>query len=481
MPAHTRSESASKTLNLDISRDTNLIQDVPHSPITSTKRSKSDNGLLDPDSFRRLSTSTLDALSDDGRSLRTTSRASHIRRSHSPIPPLSWTATAQTFWARNRGLLLVSLSQLFGALMNVLTRSLELEGSGMDPFQILFARMGITMLCCIFYMWWASVPYFPFGQKGVRKLLVARGLSGFFGIFGMYYSLQYLPIADATVITFLAPGVAAAGCWILLGEPFTRKEMFATLASLMGVVLIARPTSFFDMGDAVVVVSQQEGAPANATGNHDLNLPNPTPGERLGAIGVALVGVLGAAGAYTTIRWIGKRAHPLISVNYFATWCTIVSFTVLTVSTFIPSSGRSFKLPNGLRQWAMLFGLGTCGFIMQFMLTAGLSHEKSNRANNMVYTQMLFALLFDRWFFGTVPTGWSLIGSALILGSAVYVAVQKAGAKQEEQQVRPVRDEEVGMLDDDGERRGSGESIRESEDGRRVEPNDDRELDRPLG
>ena len=83
---------------------------------------------------------------------------------------------------------------------------------------------------------------------------------------------------------------------------------------------------------------------------------------------------------------------------------------------------------------------------MQFMLTAGLSHEKGNRANNMVYTQMLFALLFDRFFFGTVPGGWSLVGSAMILGSAVYIAVQKANAVQEEP--KAINDEEVGMLRD---------------------------------
>jgi len=354
------------------------------------------------------------------------------------------------FWQRNRGLWLVSLAQFFGALMNVTTRLLELEGEGMDPFQILFARMGITLLCCCGYMWYTSVPYFPLGQKGVRSLLVARGLMGFFGIFGMYYSLQYLPIAEATVITFLAPAVASFACYLLLGEKFTRVEQIASLISLVGVVLIARPTSFFHLGSPETVPAAA-GA-TNSTGSHDFHLPTPTSAQRLSAIGVSLLGVLGAAGAYTTIRWIGKRAHPLISVNYFATWCTLVSTLVLSISTFSPatsalhSESLHFKLPEGLRQWAMLLALGTCGFIMQFMLTAGLSHEKSNRANNMVYTQMLFALLFDRWVWGTVPGGWSLFGSAMILGSAVYVAVQKAGATSTE--VVVMRDEEIGMLGD---------------------------------
>ena len=36
------------------------------------------------------------------------------------------------------------MSQFFGALMNVATRLLELDGEGMHPFQVLFVRMGMT-------------------------------------------------------------------------------------------------------------------------------------------------------------------------------------------------------------------------------------------------------------------------------------------------------------------------------------------------
>jgi hypothetical protein len=62
---------------------------------------------------------------------------------HNGSPPLAprrgvkgW---LQSFWARNKGLLLVLLSQFFGTLMNVTTRLLEVEGNngkGMHPFQV---------------------------------------------------------------------------------------------------------------------------------------------------------------------------------------------------------------------------------------------------------------------------------------------------------------------------------------------------------
>lgn len=241
-------------------------------------------------------------------------------------------------------------------------------------------------------------------------------------------SLQYLPMADATVITFLAPSVAGYACYMMIGEPFTRQEQIASYIALLGVVMIARPTSFFDFSSPTVSVDRTSGNSTAAIATMDPTdsdfSSGPTNAQRLSAVGVSLLGVLGSAGAFTTIRWIGKRAHPLISVNYFAVWCTIVSTTALTVGPAL-SVNLHFALPNGIKQWAMLLFLGGCGFVMQFMMTAGMAHEKSNRATNMVYTNMLFALLLDRVVFGTSPGVWSLAGCGCILGSAVWVAVNK--------------------------------------------------------
>jgi hypothetical protein len=137
-----------------------------------------DNSLLDPEAFRRLSISTISSM---GRP-----------RSTSPYPyptrPIAttWKEGFTHFWRQNEGLFLVTFSQLFGASMNVAARLLELEGEGMEPLQLLFVRQGLTAILCMAWMWWARVPNSPLGAKGVRKLLVARSCSGFFGIYGMY-------------------------------------------------------------------------------------------------------------------------------------------------------------------------------------------------------------------------------------------------------------------------------------------------------
>ncbi|KAH6639462.1 hypothetical protein C7974DRAFT_388561 [Boeremia exigua] len=390
--------------------------------------------------------------------------------STSPAPPPR-TAKGRMWaiWYKNKGLFLVLISQFFGTMMNITTRLLEMEGNngkGYHPFHILFARMGITVLCASTYMWYKKTEYFPFGMREVRPLLVARGLFGFFGVFGMYYSLLYLPLADATVITFLAPSLACWACSYLIDEPFTRMEQIAAYVSLFGVVLIARPVSLFaflshsDEAVPSLIGDPDVTASINSTADpHRLaaEFDAVTPAQRASAVGVALVGVLGAAGAYTTIRWIGKRAHPLISVNYFATWCTIVSIVMMVA---LPGVGVLF--PRSLKDWCYLTFLGICGFVMQFLLAAGLQYEKTSRATNMVYSQMLFALSFDKLIWGTTPGALSIVGSSLILGSAIYVAMHKEAPKKDrDNRGRGDQDEALGLMatDPDTDRNGEGQGI----------------------
>jgi drug/metabolite transporter (DMT)-like permease len=399
--------------------------------------SKRNSSQLDVDALRRLSASPL-----------RNGRFSPLPLGQAPDPkaPLPWRSRASKslgrFWTRNRSVLLVAVSQFFGALMNLTARLLELEGEGMHPFQVLFARQSLTMICCCIYMYTTKVPDFPLGRRDVRWLLVVRGLSGFFGIYGLWYSMMYLPLAEATVITFLAPSVAGYFCYVLLHEPFTRIEQVASFIALAGVVLIAHPASLFSSESPATM------APPENPGNRTSTLPGldhqATAAERLSAIGIALIGVLGAAGAFTTIRWIGQRAHPLISVNYFATWCTIVCTVVLTAAPLldIDQPALRFAAPGSARQWGLLIFLGVFGFIMQFMMTAGLGSEKSNRANAMIYTHMLFAAGFDRWVFGHQMGLVSLAGCGLIIGSALWAILSKKSPKSR------VESEDLGHLQD---------------------------------
>jgi drug/metabolite transporter (DMT)-like permease len=424
-----------------------------------------------------------------------------------PKPPASFrtrmNATLKRLYVLNYGALLVMAAQFFGALMNIATRLLETDGAhgpGMHPFQILFVRQSITSLTCtVWALYTRSIPDFPLGPKStsVRLLLLCRGVCGFMGVFGMYFSLLYLPLSEATVLTFLAPILTCYLCaWVLPGESaFSRQQQFAALVSLVGVVFIARPGSFF---------SSESGSGSNLDEGEDGESHHgPTAKQHLMAIAISLIGVLGATGAMTTIRSIGNRAHPFLSINYFSVFCTIMSLICLLVFKDV-----EFRLPGNWTEWGLLASLGACGFIMQWLLTRGLSYgsgitssngsEKAQkrsgeedveladvaggkntkkmtvnkyseskegaikgsgtRATSMVYTQMLFALAGDKLIFGVTPGMTSWIGSGLILAGAIWVASarDKEGRGKNTEATSSSRLTE-GALASTGRKGGSGE------------------------
>lgn len=109
----------------------------------------------------------------------------------------------------------------------------------------------------------------------------------------MYYSLQYLSLSDAVVLTFLTPTVTAIVGHFALKEGFTRGQTVAggkslakarlscrltslyLVCSLFGVVLIARPEFIF--GPHSIPGALPGGAIAPAERG--------TPAQRLGAVG----------------------------------------------------------------------------------------------------------------------------------------------------------------------------------------------------
>ena len=189
-------------------------------------------------------------------------------------------------------------------------------------------------------------------------------------------SLVYLPLAESTVITFLAPMLAAWLLSLFADARFSASQKLAAGISFVGVILITRPTSFIahltgspsddavrSPGDNSTVppISDADSAPAPSQGDV-------TPAQRFTAVGFALLGVGGAACAYVTITCIGPRAHPLISVTYFSAWCTLVSAVALVAVPGVP-----FRMPVGPREWLLTAFLGVFGFVMQFLVGFYLS------------------------------------------------------------------------------------------------------------
>lgn len=329
----------------------------------------SHHNLRPPGPPRRTSTSTATVF--DVLSVSSTAYVAFPNDNASPPTPSSAsTPETKSFLHRNLGLLLIATAQLFFSTMNLSAKLLSQSHPPIHPLEIIFVRMLITWLGSLAYLYYQNIPGTPFGPRGVRGLLVARGIFGFFVLFGIYYSLQYLALSDATVLQFLAPILTGFFGRMFLGEVFLRTELYAGIISFIGVVLIAHPQSLF-------------GGQITETGI--------TPLQRLSAVISSVIAAFAAAAAYITIRAIGPRAHPLISVSLFAFYSCIISAVALLIRH------SPFVLPRTFAAWMEWIVVGLSGFAGQFLLTSGLQIERAGRGVSMVYLQMFFAFAFEEY------------------------------------------------------------------------------------
>ncbi|KAF8127133.1 drug/metabolite transporter superfamily [Boletus edulis] len=305
-------------------------------------------------------------------------------------------AQVDYFLAENAGLLLVICSQFAFASAGLCVKLLETLEPPTPTLELMTLRMLISFCCCTVYMLANGISNPILGPKGVRGLLSARALVGFFGIFGMYYSLNYLSISDAVVITFLNPFAVALAGYLLLKETYTKQDAMAGVCSLIGVVLIARPTFLFG---------------GMTEGDDDSNV---TSFERLRAVGVALIGICGNTGTFITMRAIGTRAHPIHVLSFFSIFCIVVGPTAMTITH------EPVVFPMTWNWIVLLLILGFSSIIGQLLLTVGLHYETATRGSLGSFSELIFAAVLQFVVFGTVPPFLSVAGAAIIISAQVY-------------------------------------------------------------
>ncbi|HEU4561232.1 MAG TPA: DMT family transporter [Longimicrobium sp.] len=286
------------------------------------------------------------------------------------------------------------LTGFFFSLMSLLVKAV---GTRLPSQEVVFARAVVSMVVAYVLVRRARP-----GNWGHRKgLLFVRGMVGFLALSCFFYALIHLPLADATVIQYTSPVFTAWLGWLLLAEALTIGEAVLSGAGLLGVLLIARPTFLF---------------------GGEMRLD---PFATL----VGLAGAVLSAGAYVSVRKLGRTEHPSIIVFWF---------TVVTVPASLPGMLVTGAVWPTAMELLLLAGVGVAAVLGQVYLTYGLQLETAGRATAIGYVQIVFAATWGMIFFHERPDALSLLGAALVLVSVVALARRRRGGPE----VRAVRAEE---------------------------------------
>lgn len=263
------------------------------------------------------------------------------------------------------------MGTLFFSVMSVCAK---IAGQRLPTMELVLARVVVTLVMS----WWVirSLGIYPWGHD--KRLLLTRGFAGFMGLSCYFYAITHLPLADATVIQFCNPMLAALIAMFALHEPLRWIEVVATVCSMMGVVLVAQPTFLFAQGVALDPI----------------------------AVAIGFTGAVFSAIAYVVIRRLGASEHHMVVVFYFPLVTGPASLPILALEGAV--------LPQGV-EWLLLLGIGIAAQLGQIEITKGLRLETASRASSVTYLQIVLAYTWGILLFGEYPNALSLLGALLVV------------------------------------------------------------------
>ncbi|XP_069467447.1 solute carrier family 35 member G1 [Ambystoma mexicanum] len=236
------------------------------------------------------------------------------------------------------------------------------------------------------------------GPKDQRIFLLLRGFLGSSAMILLYYAIQSMPLADATVITFSSPVLTSIFACICLKERCSIWDLFFTFFTITGVVLIARPPFLFG--------AQLEGIEGGDYTNH------------LKGTLAAVASAIGSACALVVLRKMGKSVHFTLSIWYYAVIGLIESITALSIM-------GEWSLPYcGIDRWLLIF-IGMLGLGGQIFLVKALQIEKAGPVAVMRTMDVVFAFMFQFLFLNYSPTWWSVGGALCVVSSTAGIGIRK--------------------------------------------------------
>lgn len=251
-------------------------------------------------------------------------------------------------------------------------------GPALHPLQVsngrfVFAFAGLSLAAAVVR------PRFGRPRMGWH---VARTTAGWAGVTLMFASVAYIPLADATAITFLNPVFAMVLAIPLLGEQVGRIRWMAAATALLGALILLRPTPDSFQPAALLAL----GAAA--------------------IMGLELIFIKRLSGR--------ESAFQILLINN-ALGVVISTLAVLAV----------WQQPTPA-QWGLLAMLGLLMACAQTCLVNAMARAEASFVAPFSYLTLIFAAFYDVVFYAVIPDGVTVAGAMIIVAGALALALREA-------------------------------------------------------
>jgi drug/metabolite transporter (DMT)-like permease len=251
--------------------------------------------------------------------------------------------------------------------------------------QVMFSRSFFALLPLVIWLWWIGEWPQATRTRHFSKH-VHRGVVGLGGMFFGFTTLTYLPLPDATALSYASPLLTVVLAALLLRERVRVYRWSAVAIGFVGVLIMLTP--------------QLDGLSRIGRGG----------GE---AIGAACALTAAICGAFNTIQV--RRMTETERTG------TIVFYLCVLLSAFsLVSIFGGWRMPTA-SEAAILVMTGILGGIAQILLTQSFYYADASLIAPFDYTTMIFALAIGWWVFGDFPHHMVLYGAAIVALAGLFV------------------------------------------------------------
>ncbi|MCC4250828.1 DMT family transporter [Sphingobium naphthae] len=216
-------------------------------------------------------------------------------------------------------------------------------------------------------------------------MMLGRSLSAALGVSLSYYAVQQLPLADANAISFTRTLWIGPLAMLILRDRIAAGTWIALVIGFAGVLLIARPS----------------------------------PGAALGLVHLAAV----SAAFFLALSVTGIKA--LTRHNSVAT--IMVWSGILGALFLLPVTVDGWRMPD-LGDFLLLCALGTVSVVTSATYIHAMSIGDAARLAPIDYVRLPMAIAAGFLMFGEVPGAWTLAGSVIVVGTALWAVLSERRA-----------------------------------------------------
>ena len=289
----------------------------------------------------------------------------------------------------------IALSVAAGFLMACTSLTVKLAKSLPFYEMVIASGLGVVMFCPA-VMVYNCQPFAPSSWKEA-SFVYCRAILGCGAVCMGYFAFQHISLADTTTIVFINPVWTAILGHFLLHEKWSMFDSLAMALSLVGVVLVARPSFLFP--------SHLSATDKWSTLSYVLSF----------------VASLSLAASYIFVRLIQRqrKASTLTFVFHFGVVSILFGF-------IIGVALQKLKLPDcgTLDKWYALLA-GVFSFSGQVCFIYALTVERAAIVALGRATDIAFVFVLETVVFNAPINGYSLAGSVLVLLCNILIFLKK--------------------------------------------------------